>query len=93
MTGLRREGFLASAISFVEKFSLAVGPLVIGALLSGMGFDKNLAPSADQSPGARQAMLIGFVWIPVGTQLLAMLLLSWYRLEERDLIPSGTPHA
>ena len=92
-TGLRREGFLAAAISFVEKFSLAVGPLVIGALLSGMGFDKNLAPSADQSPGARQAMLIGFVWIPVGTQLLAMLLLSWYRLEKRDLIPSGTPHA
>ena len=92
-TGLRREGFLAAAISFVEKFSLAVGPLVIGALLSGMGFDKNLAPSADQSTGARQAMLIGFVWIPVGTQLLAMLLLSWYRLEKRDLIPSGTPHA
>jgi len=92
-TGLRREGFLAAAISFVEKFSLAVGPLVIGALLSGMGFDKNLAPSADQSAGAQQAMLIGFVWVPVGTQLLAMLLLYWYRLEKRDLVGSDAPHA
>ena len=89
VTGLRREGFLASAISFVEKFSLAVGPLIIGALLSGMGFDKNLPPSADQSAGAGQAMLIGFVWIPVGTQLLAMLLLYWYRLDKEDLL-TGT---
>jgi len=86
VTGLRREGFLSSAISFVEKFSLAVGPLLIGALLSGMGFDKNLAPSADQSSGARQAMLIGFVWIPVATQLLAMGMLRWYRLDQRDLV-------
>lgn len=85
-TGLRREGFLASAISFVEKFSLAIGPLIIGALLSAMGFDKNLEPAADQSAGAQQAMLIGFVWIPVGTQLLAMLLLRWYRLEQADLL-------
>ncbi|MEO8225057.1 MAG: MFS transporter, partial [Gammaproteobacteria bacterium] len=86
LTGLRREGFLASAISFVEKFSLAVGPLLIGALLSAMGFDKNLAPSADQSPGAQQAMVIGFVWIPVVTQLFAMVLLHWYRLDEKDLV-------
>ena len=92
VTGLRREGFLASAISFVEKFSLAVGPLIIGALLSGMGFDKNLSPSADQSVGAGQALVIGFVWIPVGTQLLAMLLLYWYRLDKEDLLagPKGS---
>ncbi len=92
-TGLRREGFLASAISLVEKFSLAIGPLIIGALLSGMGFDKNLPPTADQSAGARQAMLIGFVWIPVGTQLLAMLLLYWYRLEKRNLGIAEIPRA
>jgi GPH family glycoside/pentoside/hexuronide:cation symporter len=89
VTGLRREGFLASAISFVEKFSLAVGPLIIGALLSAMGFDKNLAPDATQSPGAEQAIIIGFVWIPVVTQLLAMGLLRWYRLEKGDLAAAG----
>jgi GPH family glycoside/pentoside/hexuronide:cation symporter len=91
VTGLRREGFLASAISFVEKFSLAVGPLLIGALLSAMGFDKNLDPSADQSAGARQAIVIGFVWIPVVTQLLAMVLLRWYRLDQTDLAAPGVP--
>jgi len=85
VTGLRREGFLASAISFVEKFSLAVGPLIIGALLSAMGFNKELDPSADQSAGARQAMIIGFVWIPAATQLMSMFLLRWYRLTRHDL--------
>ena len=89
VTGLRREGFLASAISFVEKFSLAVGPLIIGALLSAMGFDKNLPPSADQPAGAEQAILIGFVWIPVATQVLAMLLFRWYRLDRRALTPAS----
>ena len=93
VTGLRREGFLAAAISFVEKFSLAIGPLAIGALLSGMGFDKSLAPDADQSAGARQAMVIGFVWIPVATQLLAMVLLYGYRLEPGDLGAGPGPGA
>ena len=91
VTGLRREGFLASAISFVEKFSLAVGPLLIGALLSSMGFDKNLDPSADQSADAQQAIVIGFVWIPLASQLGAMFLLRWYRLEHRDLVPANVP--
>ena len=44
VTGLRREGFLSSAISLVEKLSLAIGPLLVGALLSAMGFDKDLDP-------------------------------------------------
>src|SRR5690606_8027689 len=86
-TGLRREGFLASAISFVEKFSLAVGPLIIGALLSLMGFDKNLDPTADQSASAVRAIYVGFVGIPVATQLIAMALLRYYRLVEADLLP------
>jgi GPH family glycoside/pentoside/hexuronide:cation symporter len=85
MTKLRREGFLAATISFVEKFSLALGPLVIGALLSAMGFDKSLDPSADQSPSTVRAMEIGLVWIPVGTQLMAILLMRWYRLRKEDL--------
>lgn len=91
LTGLRREGFLASAISFVEKFSLAVGPLVIGGLLSAMGFDKDLPPGADQPAGALKAMVLGFVWIPVGAQLLAMGLLYWYRLRREDLLGSVVP--
>ena len=86
-TGVRREGVLSAAFSFVEKASLALGPLIIGALLSGMGFDKSLPPGARQSAGAVQAMYIGFIWIPAACQLLAAALLYWYRLAEEDLAP------
>jgi GPH family glycoside/pentoside/hexuronide:cation symporter len=82
---MRREGVLSAAFSFVEKASLALGPLVIGALLSGMGFDKNLEPTADQTPSAVQAMYIGFIWIPVACQLAAAGLLIFYRLKKSDL--------
>jgi GPH family glycoside/pentoside/hexuronide:cation symporter len=88
LTGLRREGFLASTISFVEKFSLALGPLLIGALLSAMGFDKDLDPSADQSASAVRAMEIGLVWIPVTTQFAAIVLMYWYRLRREDVLPA-----
>ena len=76
----RREGVLSAAFSFVEKTSLALGPLVIGALLSAMGFDKTLPPDADQGPEAVRAMYMGFVWIPVACQLGATALLRFYRL-------------
>ena len=85
ITGIRREGVLSAAFSFVEKASLALGPLVIGALLSGMGFDKNLDPMEDQTPSAVRAMYIGFIWIPVACQLLAAGLLRYYRLKKSDL--------
>jgi Na+/melibiose symporter-like transporter len=73
-----------------------VGPLVIGALLSAMGFDKDLPPGADQPPGAVQAMVLGFVWIPFAAQLIAMVLLRWYRLSREDLegpLPGTTARA
>jgi GPH family glycoside/pentoside/hexuronide:cation symporter len=86
-TGVRREGVLSAAFSFVEKSSLALGPLIIGALLSAMGFDKSLPPTAPQSASAVQAMYLGFVWIPVCCQLGAAALLRFYTLDEMDLRP------
>ncbi len=84
-TGLRREGLLSAAFSFVEKASLALGPLVIGALLSGMGFDKSLSPGEPQPSSAITAMHLGFIWIPAGCQLVAIALLAGYRLDEAQL--------
>ena len=55
-----------------------------------MGFDKSLPPTADQSPRAVQAMWIGFLWIPIASQLGALLLMSFYRLRESDFRPSAT---
>ncbi len=87
-TGVRREAVLSAAFSFVEKSALALGPLVIGALLSSMGFDKNLPTEAPQADSAVLAMYIGFIWVPVLCQLLAAGLLYWYRLSPEDLQPA-----
>jgi len=85
LSGVRREGVLSASFSFVEKACLALGPLIIGVLFSAMGFDKTLEPSADQSASAVQAMYLGFVWIPVGCQVISVTLLSFYRLDEHQL--------
>jgi GPH family glycoside/pentoside/hexuronide:cation symporter len=87
LTGVRREGVLSAAFSFVEKACMALGPLIIGVLFSSMGFDKGLAPTAEQSPSAVTAMYLGFIWIPVGMQVMSITLLCFYRLTERDLQP------
>lgn len=84
-SGVKREGVLAAAFSFVEKACMAFGPLIIGLLLTTMGFDKDLAPDADQSASAIRAMFIGFIWIPLGCQLLAITLLKFYQLDEAQL--------
>ncbi|MGI9308389.1 MAG: MFS transporter [Gammaproteobacteria bacterium] len=86
LTGVRREGVLSAAFSFVEKASLALGPLIVGALFSSMGFDKSLEPTADQSDSAVLAMYLGFIWIPVGCQFVSISLLSMYKLTEDDLM-------
>ncbi|RMF95607.1 MAG: MFS transporter [Gammaproteobacteria bacterium] len=88
-TGVRREGVLSAAFSFCEKASLAFGPLIIGALLSAMGFDKTLPPTAEQPPGAVQAMYLGFIWIPVTCQLAAATLLTAWPLDPQRLRPGG----
>jgi len=59
--------------------------LIIGALLSTMGFDKSLPPGADQPPGAVDAMYLGFIWIPIAAQLGAIACLAGYRLDRRML--------
>jgi GPH family glycoside/pentoside/hexuronide:cation symporter len=85
LTGIRREGVLAASFSFVEKACMAIGPLIVGVLLSSMGFDKNLAPSADQSASAVQAMHLGFIWVPILCQIVSITLLKYYTLDEKDL--------
>jgi GPH family glycoside/pentoside/hexuronide:cation symporter len=90
LTGVRREGVLSAAFSFVEKACMAMGPLIVGVLFSAMGFDKELAPTAEQSPSAVTAMYLGFVWIPVGMQVMSVTLLAFYRLTDADLSADGS---
>lgn len=85
LTGQRREGVLAAAFSFVEKGCMALAPFIVGFLLSTLGFDKELDPTADQSASAVMAIYIGFIGIPVMCQVVTITLLKFYHLTEADL--------
>jgi GPH family glycoside/pentoside/hexuronide:cation symporter len=91
LTGQRREGVLSATFSFVEKMCMALGPFIVGALLSMLGFDKELAAKADQSDSAVLAIQIGYIWIPVACNVAAIFLLKFYHLSEQDLQKAGAP--
>lgn len=81
-TGLRREGMYTSVYVFVERLGYSLGPLVLGFLLGGMGFDGNL-PLEEQPASAELAVYIGLVWIPTVVYILGFVLLMFYKLPER----------
>ena len=83
--GIRREGIFVAFYSFVEKFTFAFGPLVVGIALSVAGFDKNLPTDTLQSPQVRHAILLGMSYIPAVMGLASIWLLSGYKLTEADL--------
>jgi len=88
--GIRREGIFVAFYSFVEKFTFAFGPLVVGIALSIAGFDKSLPVDALQSPEVRQAILLGMSYIPAAMGIMSIWLLSGYKLTEADLKPVET---
>lgn len=89
LTGQRREGVLSASFSFVEKACMAVGPFLVGALLSTLGFDRELATKADQSASAVLAIQIGYIGVPVFCNVVSIVLLKFYRLTEADLVPAA----
>ena len=68
-TGLRREGLLSGAYSFVEKASSALGPMVVGGLFQLMGF--GVAGSAARNDP--QAVYLAAAVVPS----MAYLLSAW----------------
>lgn len=84
-TGVRREGSFVAFYSFVEKFTAAFGPLIIGAALAYAGFDQSLPADALQSPAVRQALLLGIAYLPAAMNILAIWILSGYRLTEAEI--------
>lgn len=83
--GVRREGVFTSFYSFVEKFTFAFGPLVVGAALSISGFDEALPPESLQTPAIRQALLLGVSYIPAAMGVLSIFLLAGYKLTAEDI--------
>ncbi len=83
-TGMRREGTYSALYSFVEKLASSLGPLVLGGALSLAGFDPS-RPPAEVTPEVRQAVLLGIAYIPATMAIVAVLILSAYRLDEAAL--------
>ncbi|MBT0668215.1 MFS transporter [Novosphingobium profundi] len=84
-TGVRREGVYTAFYSFTEKFTFAVGPLIVGIALSLAGFDKSLPPEAMHTPDIRQALLLGVCYLPGLLSVAAITLLAGYKLKPEDL--------
>jgi len=87
-TGVRREGVYTALYSFVEKFTFALGPLVIGFALSLAGYSREL--SLDEiTPAIRHAILLGKSYIPAAMGVVAIILLLGYKLTEEELHKTG----
>jgi len=62
-----------------------MGPLAVGAALSFAGFDKTASITAANAEHVRQAALLGVAYIPTGCAVVAVILLSFYRLDQKAL--------
>jgi glycoside/pentoside/hexuronide:cation symporter, GPH family len=83
-TGLRREGMYSALYSFVEKLAASIGPLILGGALSAAGFDPSNPPKvADEN--VRQAVLLGVAYVPAAMAVVAVVILSFYKLDEKSL--------
>ncbi len=87
-TGVRREGVYTALYSFVEKFTFALGPLVIGFALSLAGYSRELTLD-EMTPAIRHAILLGKSYIPAAMGVIAIILLLGYKLTEEELHKSG----
>ena len=84
-TGLRREGMFTAVFSFVEKFSGAIGPTIVGVALSWAGFSATSEVTPESYATLRHATLIGVAYFPAACATLSVVVLAFYRLNESRL--------
>ncbi|MFQ3666160.1 MAG: MFS transporter [Sphingomonadaceae bacterium] len=85
-SGVRREGLYAGAYSLVEKASMALGPLLVGLILSGFGFDPQAARAGvAQSEFAVTGVYLGAAALPALLYALSTVPLFFYRIDEAAL--------
>lgn len=81
-SGERREGVYAGAYSFVEKASMALGPLLVGVILQSFGFVPSRgAASVPQTAQALQGIVIGAAVMPAILYALSVIPLLRYNLD------------
>lgn len=84
-TGVQREGSYTALYTFVEKMTGAMGPLLAGSALSLAGFNNKLPPDAPQSGAVTFALLATTAIIPAILGVVAMAILSGYKLRQEDI--------
>ncbi len=80
-SGVRREGVYAGAYSFVEKASMAFGPLLIGLILQAFHFQPSLGKTVAQPAEALTGIYIGVAVVPGILYALSVIPLLFFRLE------------
>jgi GPH family glycoside/pentoside/hexuronide:cation symporter len=85
LSGLNREGVFSATFSFIEKTTYALGPLIVGTLLSVYGYDSSIPRGQPQPDTAMFAVAMGQIWIPIACCVAQFLLLFAYRLDEVKL--------
>ena len=84
LTGVRREGVYTALYSFVEKFTAALAPLIIGIGLDFAGFDKDLPVSQPQGDNVVLVLQFTLALLPAILAAVAVWLIYGYRLSEKD---------
>ncbi|MBL6846589.1 MAG: MFS transporter [Planktomarina sp.] len=85
-TGLRREGIFSGFWMAIEKGGNAMGALVVGLVLSLMGFvESSGGAPVEQTDAAITGILIAFSGVPVLLMLAGLIILKAYRLDEDSL--------
>lgn len=84
-TGQRREGSYTAVYTFTEKLTGAMGPLLVGTMLSVAGFNNKLPPDVPQSGDVTDALLLTTAVLPGGLGIIAMLILAGYKLRQEDI--------
>ena len=87
-TGLRREGIFSGFWMAIEKAGNAAGALVVGVILSLMGFVESSGAHVEQTDQARFGILLSFSIVPVVLMATSLLILKKYTLSEEQLAQS-----
>ena len=94
-SGIRREGVYAGAYSFVEKASMAFGPLLIGLILQAFHFKPSLGKALAQPAEALTGIYIGVAIVPALLYAISIIPLLYFRLDADETAPAansaGTP--
>jgi GPH family glycoside/pentoside/hexuronide:cation symporter len=80
-TGIRITGMVYSAVVFFIKLGLALGGALAGWLLAYYGYQADI----EQTPAARQGILLSFTLFPAIGSILVAIVMRWYTLDNQKV--------